>query len=1597
MPNRFDMSIDKNIIITPELIRNDLNAVEKKLTWLQIYARHIPVAHFVFDKNDPEHSAYPTFRTLSNGKEEFFLDSYSDLFINNRHTGKEIAKLLKLYSYRLDKEAARKIHVWEWFIHQVPDETIGEIEPGTTPEQIAKRKMELAESKNHYKNFVYANMKLIDGFTRSTVLFLNGISLSDYKKTHKFASPYFTTRFRSTETDDDKNFLLPQDERIQNLIHTLSSFRNKDQHLDTSKFNAPTDADEEFIFCRNIHLGLTLYMFIIIDRFFDEFWVKLVKDEMTVDCNTIDETLLAMSKELLKLFYIKRVHKDAESRMRTLFHGTGIHSKEDLLTILPEILLTGTDDEGQTVSGDCVEMLVERQSNKRKLVVGNAGSGKTVMFLRMLQRDQPMATPFYFELKDFSFNGAGSPEEVVAHMNDVIEKTVIYDDNLIINQGVRNKTIERIHDLLDKGSAVFFIDSVDAALENLPNLLKFIDTYPECQYIVATQPDSVPSEFADAGFSTFEVQQLNDSQAKSLMRIVSMHLNDVDHTMMLDRKIRHLTSEMSRNPFTLMQIIYLFESGEKQMDGILNKAQLYWQLYCRIQTAPNLDHEERAELLNRSFLEKFLEKLDSVTELCCTVNATFNANPQGDWRTPILDFPMVKEGTPAVLKNMFELMEIVERRKVDIGPFSNIFRTLVTVAILEAHLHPDNSVNTLILGEDDTVSLSGNSDILPMPNPMLKVLAQATHATSFVYPKEKDYSRQQNGDSDTMIAYRLQPRYIIRQYILTLMNVYKKAGITMASGAKQLTDLFECIAFSGDKVLIDKLFTPYWMEKWLMIKDDEMISLGTCGSAQVKSPLRQILVENCVNPSYFLYCLIQQYPWIESWNMNKTRKAWTNTIWDVIVHQMNDEQREKLFNMMKLLKDKVDEDKVGYYSNLLIASMDNLWLAEKYDHTRKDTYKPELLQRLMYQGANPQALDILITWFAIMLEDGRQNELEETFLHLARLEPAMSYESRERFWTVIKDYLDIDKTKVRTIMNKIPIEDIDPDIAVSIYDPRILKYILEVKKREQDRLSEWKEFQTSSARRELYSTVTRQAYKKRSEIKYTFYCQTDSNTFIVATEGIDEMPEHRFCRITGYDQWFYVEDVIVIGKEKEMTHVAEMTINLPNVADRPRKGNLVMHDGKNIPYIHMFDNEASQQVVVRIDNADGIAWLSESGRKEFLKSNRHMTINGINAQIAGLDIREVTPDMRLVVIKSVVNADGNKDLHSATPKKIRTPLPHSGHLTFHTNKDMKEIGKRLYLKTPVPCNTATQKDIEASIYLGYHDEKHYMIAENVLKEGHVLFGYDSLDGAEVTRVVPMTGKQANGEVPAQILKQYEFFFNNSKSAAKKEGLSRNRFYNGSIIIAELKVRGQKKGNLFKPGKLIPGKAEICFYHPVFDPEPETWQPRKYAVELESCPARLTKVDDINVLELPKTNYPEKIRFFHSDVLPNRMPVNWYTPREESEHYVYIKVGDKIKALFTAEETYNITFYASSRDAGPMTVRFERLSDLVNLKRSGRYHPGITPILINEWVTEGFIDNDRYNFCKKKNYLAYLHSQCSYNNVVIAPEVIDAKQKETQKK
>ena len=128
-------------------------------------------------------------------------------------------------------------------------------------------------------------------------------------------------------------------------------------------------------------------------------------------CSAIEEELQSLSKKLLKLFYIERVHKEAHARMYSLFHGTGILDRSGLLEDLPEILLRGKDKDGNEVIGDCVEMLVENQSSKRRLIIGEPGSGKSVMFTRMLQRDQPMATPFFFELKDFCLDDS-TPDEV---------------------------------------------------------------------------------------------------------------------------------------------------------------------------------------------------------------------------------------------------------------------------------------------------------------------------------------------------------------------------------------------------------------------------------------------------------------------------------------------------------------------------------------------------------------------------------------------------------------------------------------------------------------------------------------------------------------------------------------------------------------------------------------------------------------------------------------------------------------------------------------------------------------------------------------------------------------------------------------------------------------------------------------------------------------------------------------------------------------------------------------------------------------------------------------------------------------------------------
>jgi hypothetical protein len=1568
------MSIDKNIILAPSILNAaESDAVIETLTRLVIYAREIPVAHYRKDPNDPKGGQIIDFD--KNG--DLFKESYSDILIRSQHTGRELAKMLKLFcTQKTNSDAAKATldKAWKWFTYQVPDQL----------DQIPSD--EAAKKTDTYKYFIKAEIVLLDSFTKIVDLFLRGIDIGDSKKSaFNYASEYFDKPFRKNAEEDGLNYLLPNDEKTQNLIRTLSSTRNKKEHYDNSVFREPSDPDELFEYCKRLHFSINFYMLLLTSRFYDEFWKKLVQDRHVVDCSEIEEELQGISKQLLKRFYIERVHNEAHAKMCALFQGTGIRNREGLLNDLPEIHLKGQDKDGNEVIGDCVEMLVENPANKRRLIVGEPGSGKSVMFMRMLQRDQPMATPFFFELKDFRLDNAGTPEEVVAHLKSVIEERVIHEENITINKGVKNATLERVYELLERGSAVFFIDSVDSAMENIANLVKFIETYPECQYIIGTQPDAVPQELIDAGFSRFEVMPLNDAQMKKIMKMVSLQMSNTDHTDLLDSKIRTLTNDMSRNPFTLMQIITLLESGSKKISMSTNRANLYWSIYWKIMTSSNLEEEEKREIVGRGFMVRFLEKVESVCQLCSAVVKEFNA--QGDWKRMIMEYPMIMEGNPASWRGMFEIMEIIRLRYPHRKDEAHLFRTLVTSAILESGISSEcGTAARLTVDENGRFSLSENGT-LPMPNPLLKKLAAATATI------QDNTQSQQEDETESLtesIIYKMQPRQIIRHYIMTLMNVYKDACVDARKHQKQLCELFYCIAYSGDAKLINKLFTPFWMERWLMVDKDKIYALDYNGSAVEKSPLPRILIKKCVNLSHLGLRLMQQYNWIHAWNMRFTKAVWERLMRDMIVYEMNDEQRERFFCKTDMkMTDLVSQETLSYYRNMAIVSMENIWLADRYDYSYTTTYEPELYNRLMQHGSNPNALSILIHQFDGLLKKEDTQSTEGIFMYLIKHQSAMTDEQKNRLWTSMKESAKNDQGQVRSLANRVPIEDIDPELAHMIYDERIYRQIISIKNREREKADRWISQNTGSFNRHLYLDSTRLLKNGgRVQSKYTFYCQNNAYTITLATECIDEMPEHRFCRIDDYDQWFYVEDVVVLGKEKDLEHIAEITLWIPNGSDRARNGFITLSDGRRIPYIHMFHIKSSQQAVIRIDDQESVKWLMEERNVEFLKENRDALLNDTAVRLTGIDTRSIDQNMRLVILTAVGNPRNVKENRYVDPKHVKVDLPHTGYISFYNTKDPdRKCNNRLLLKVLAEENVTTWPSIENVIYLGSSGDRHYITAHTRISPGHVLKWTKSPFAGKVTKVSAMFGITDIGKMglPDNVVGQYRTFYFNSMKTAKKENLSRTSLYNGSISIIEFELITAAKKELYTPGKLISEKIMLQFYHPIAEPDLGSWRPKQYETILDSCKGTVVRVDNVLVIRVPATAYPMELKYFHTEVLPKRMPLKWHRSKTESGKHAFIRLDKTVAGLFKEDGTHSITFYSDSNDETASPIKFERFSDLIDITKPRRYHPDITPFLISEWVCEGDVDYRKLNFCKDRKYADLLVQQCKRYGVELKKE------------
>lgn len=1558
--------MDTSFLSISHLTDSEFETIRHLLLRLQQFIRAIPVAHssVVIENGEARNRL-----TLSRNN-QFFVEDFSYFFSEGQHTGYELAILTKLLCSRTVLGSNIGANIWTIF------ETL---EPEIDGLQIdaCEQRIRL------YADFVHARLNALDSFCRMVAELLRTKSTRCELQKEIFNN-FFWKPFRSDAPTDELNYLIPQGSHEQHFFQTWKQFRNKSTHADQSVYSPPSDLAELFQYSRRMHYGSAIFILKIVERFYDELTAVICKSEDWDEWSpqSIDEDEQHVGREVLTRLYMDKLRQTTGERLKKAFWGTGIHRYPRLTYDLPELQLEYTDENNAAQVDEGPDLLIGDQVYPRKLVIGSAGTGKSVMFYRMILRGQPRLLPFYLPMD--------SPEmQQCTDLLSKLEFEITGEDTLILTSRQRHAAVERLYQLLEKGSAVFFIDALDTAnMDQIMRLADLMNRYPLCQYIAGIQPDAYESnrELIDSmNFQCFKIMPLTIEQVRALMNLASTHISGVDHTDKLYREITASVhgSDMVYHPFSVMMLIDLFEDNPQNIALSLNQTRLYRLVEQRIITNPNLDPEERSSLLDRNFIKQYQSDLKQILNLRTELIEAFKSQDPNAWQRTIITHPFIQENLNSAQK-IFELMELLDEippiKPVETG----IMRTLITVHLLSLGIANDSKAQSNIR-MTQSGKLIFESNTLPMPNPHLCDLAMATSSIGIHLPQGDDFHT-----TDSSLVYRLRPRYLVQSYLNSLMEIYRQADISLSEGEAQLEALFKGIAYSGTTYLINKVFEPYWMRFWLISQQDRLPGSEVNGLAGPNyNVMSRALIFQSSKPSKVCFFLLKQAEWIMRWKMENTLALWRRYIRDIIVKKMNDEEREDLINKIPSLPKSICRGTIAYYTNMAIASMDSLALAQQYDPDVSTQLDTTVILKLMKKKSHPDALRILTFNLAFLKIN---NSLFHTlFIHLLRNGAATTPGVENILWNVVSENMKDKRANLEIckMLDKIPMEDIRKDIAEQIYDQRIYACQIKIREQENLRMQQWSE-PVIGIRNDYLRPVSVDIGHNRRSIQYTLYSQPDRQTFVVASECISEMPEHKFCRIKGIDQWFWVQDVQDMKEEHPMTHMVEFTINLPNNAPRRKQGSIGIEiegvDTK-IPYIYLFEKFNNPQVVIRIDDPDWINQLCQSSTRENIKASPKINWYGYTGTIVGINIRPVNPNMRLIVLHPVSDEGG---LYGVKFEPFDS-IPSDGQLSFHHRKSLEQNPNGIALSMPSTESRASTTRIKDLIYLGCDHDGHYMASANELQAGNILRWSDLTEYAIVVSVSKiMPGQDSVDQIPKEVIKTFRrtIYMMTRNTQKGKQAQSAKSLTNKSPVFYQyiIKISPFTPADLppcvpmqYSEGQIISQKIDIVWYHAVRNPVPEFWKDRSYPITVDSIPVYALHKDGNFVLRIPMTCFPKEIRYYATDEMPSRMEVKWVKNEdaEEQVKYCHILVDPVVKHIWTKNPRGDIRFYASRESTEPIAVSYKSLSSIINMSIPQLYHASIVPLLLREWTAARELTPEAQHFCWAKHQLVEL-ARCYIN-------------------
>lgn len=1484
---------------TTSLNTNEILPYYVLLERLTSYVKAVPVAHSVKVSNGEE-------RLVLNGK-DFFLEDYSYVFANSQYTGQELISLWDALKFNTSiKSDIGSLFEWQ-------------------------RSYEVQA--DYYRKTVHVALNSLEAFCRDIAAMIAG---PENEGGRWVFNSFFMCPFRNIKHPSDKDYIIPvEDIRLKNFFLTVKRFRNDSTHHNVTAFSAPITADNLISYCRNIHLSIVMFVLVIIERFYTEL-IAVAGNELITKKNKLDEeTVSSIGKIVINSGYIKRAKDEIRKRLHESFRGTMLYNNSDVIwNELAELKIRKHGDEKKYI---CREIVT--QNINRILLTGDPGSGKSVLLFQMILQDKPHMLPLYITADEIDTDLP--PDEIVS-------RKVLGAENLLLTPVNKACGLKRLSRLLKEGETIFFIDAVETRKDGLEKIVKFIDTYPECHVVAASQPDDsglIEKTFVRNGFVHYEICPFERQQALKLMKTYSLLMHNIDHSKILDQKIRLATDGLPimMHPLSLLLLIHIFESSPKLNVHSINRTRLYYMMIKSIEDNKLLNEDERGIILNQAFIRQYQYDVDEVKSLGIRIIPLLKEKNQAGWTDEILKCTFLQSDNG--LRTLFEILELLPEVESRFSNEITILRTLIATVILNQSSSEKDPVEILLT--DGRISISGNN--LPEPSANLVKLASALKTVEY-RPVATAECDSRNED----ILYRLRPKYIVESYIANMLLIY--SGSEVHYDDERLVFIFKAAAILSTPRLMKMLFNFRWLKEWLVNCADESHVPGLKGYAVKDNNLVRTLINYTTDYPAMLQELILQYDDMVGLSLLKTTNDISAYIYEIITTKMNDEQLEKfILTIVPSLEGSLDQHKLAYWKNLAIVSMESLTLVDNYDTSVSKIPDGKILERLFTMNNKRDAFRILALWLRTFKSNGRYiYRFDAIMEHLIRFKAYNLDKVKEIFWENISVNLNNEllRNKVLAFLDMISIEDIPEDIAGGLYDLRLIEYQKILAATTKECRTQWHENLPIWSNRQLFRMVS-VGTSFHNRVSCSLYSQPSATTYIVATESIDEMPEGKFCRIEGFDQWFSVQDVQDLKVEHPMSHIAYIMLTIEDWMPRNNTGFVVIFKDKKemmIPYVHLYDRGGTT-VVLRVEDPVSVSILKNKNVVRNIRQDQSCQFNGEQAWITGVEVLPVNPLTRLVWLHPIRN-DGSE--YSKRHMAIND-FPEEGKMSFfHSKKIDKNVSKckPLSLKMLSDETFAKNNKISNCLYLSAENNFMYLALPIFLQANQWLMPASGKWAAQVVSSVDIRTQEHDNEDISKKLKGHMWKLRKSGS------------FSDYLYISQIKFFGEKPD--FKEDAEKKINAVVAYYEPMSRYFPREEKKKDVPnIAVSYIRGNYRYIGGEAYIELPYTVYPQNATYYCCNIMPKRMPVVWEKPVGGEAGKIYIAIDRSMMQLWREKEQNDIEFYNDMNSPHPLSIEFDSLLSLVDLNTPEVYHGSIVDMLMEEWKRNRKVGIQEFQFCEAK--------------------------------